>query len=181
MILFEDIPTILLLINIILFITSFVPYEKRKANKLLDKTITSISFLYLITYTATLYNYPSLLENKNNYILFISGIILFCYGLFAAFISNIVSHKFVSTSSTIVFILGSLSYLIHSILKYGVYSINSLSSFLFLIGSLSFLLSDLYNIKYTIRSGWFLFIVGRIVLYLPHHLNGRQLNYHLFK
>lgn len=181
MILFESIPTILLLINIILFITSFIPHEKRKANKLLDKTITSISFLALITHTSTLYNYPSLIENKNNYILFISGIILFCYGLFAAFISNIVSHKFVSTSSTIVFILGSLSYLLNSILNYGVYNINTLSSFLFLIGSLSFLLSDLYNVKYTIPIGWFIFIVGRLVLYIPHHLNGRQLNYHLYK
>ena len=179
--LFEYIPTILLLINIILFLTTFIPYKKRKTNKLLDQTIISLSFLYLIIYTVTLYNYDSLFNNKNNYIFFISGIILFCYGLFASFTSNIVDHKFVSISSTIVFILGSLSYLVHSILKYGVYNINSLSSFLFLLGSLSFLLSDLYNIKYTIRSGWFLFIVGRLVLYIPHHLNGTQLNYHLFK
>lgn len=178
---FTYIPPIILIINSILFITSFVPYQKRKTNKILDKTITSISFIYLAIYTITLYNYDSLYTNKDNFLFFITGIILFCYGLFASFISNIVYHKFIFISSTIAFIIGSLSFLIHSIIKYGIYSIYTLSSFLFLLGSFSFLLHDLYNIKYSISIGWFLFIVGRLVLYISEHLNDEINYYQLFK
>ena len=175
------IPTALLIINIVLFIISFIDLKERKKNPIINKIITHITFIYLLLYTLSLYTLTNLLDNKDHsYIFYVTGVILFCYGLFSSFISTIISTKFINLACCIVFLIGSISFLIHSIIKYKITSIYNISSILYIFGSILFILAEIYKIKYTINIGWFLFILGRLVIMIPDYLNNTSY-YHHFK
>ena len=185
------IPILLLICNIIFFIISLIPIINRKINRIIKTTMICVSFICLVITTSALYNMYNIynLENlkvnndKINYVIYNTGLILICYGLYSLFISSIVKQRLISMSTSILFVIGSLCFLIHSIKKTGSYSTSTISNILFVIGCLLFLVSELLNNKYLyfISIGWFIIIISRLILLTSSYLYNNIELYELVK
>jgi hypothetical protein len=180
--LFKYLPEILLLINIFLLIGSF--YTKlRLTNKVFDRTITGISFLYLLAFTLSFYNlsYSSNLYKNKIFTLFWYGAILFCYGLFFGFISNLINSKFINIASSVTYLIASILYTIAAFIDFDndhfIYNVSS--AFLYIFGSLFFLYSDFTkNTKIFVSIGWLLFMFGKIIPIISGYLYPQTINIH---
>ena len=146
------------------------------------------SLLVVILYSTFLYfykDYSDIFSNKNDYMYFFywSGIILYCYGYFLAFVDTIKYSSINFLIFSTLFLVGSLLFLYHSLIVEKNYSLNNhifslYDSVFYTLSSLFYLIYYYYNKFIYIFIGTVFLLIGRFIsLYIGYNnLKTKKLN-----